>query len=161
MVHSIPFRPLPGKPRLLAMFHCTRRGAISSRSPMNADYIAYLNSDEWKTLRRSAIARAGRHCQLCNATGYLQVHHRSYARIRTPEEIEDLVALCRHCHVVISEHLGHKPKPIPKKAKKKHHKRIHPFRKQSPEEEAGQLLKYAALRERERQQAKRYARTDR
>jgi hypothetical protein len=60
-------------------------------------YTEYLQSSEWREVRKVAIARAGGRCQGCNIDGLLDVHHRTYER-RGAEEIRDLVALCRTCH---------------------------------------------------------------
>ena len=38
-------------------------------------YERYLRSDHWQFTRRRALLRAGGQCQLCEATGSLNVHH--------------------------------------------------------------------------------------
>lgn len=60
-------------------------------------YAEYLKTDHWK--QRAAYARrsAGFRCQLCNAGGELNVHHRTYER-RGEEHYSDLIVLCRPCH---------------------------------------------------------------
>lgn len=65
---------------------------------MTADeYVEYLSSPHWLDVRRSAMERARRRCQVCNGTRLLQVHHRTYARIGR-ELPEDLTVLCDECH---------------------------------------------------------------
>lgn len=64
---------------------------------MNESYQTYLESDEWKKRRELALEAAGRHCQVCNGSDRLEVHHRTYARVRA-ELPEDLIVLCRECH---------------------------------------------------------------
>jgi hypothetical protein len=65
---------------------------------MNQSYREYLNSDEWRIKREIILDRAERMCQLCGSTERLNVHHRSYKRLRTPEEHRDLIVLCNSCH---------------------------------------------------------------
>lgn len=60
-------------------------------------YQEYLQSDAWRQKRAFMLRRAGGCCQLCNAKGPLQVHHRTYERIFR-ERPEDLIVLCRACH---------------------------------------------------------------
>ena len=65
-------------------------------------YAAYLQSPHWQATRAAALRRAGYRCQQCGATGRLDVHHRTYARLGR-EAAGDLVALCRECHEEIHE----------------------------------------------------------
>jgi 5-methylcytosine-specific restriction endonuclease McrA len=60
-------------------------------------YSEYLQTDHWKAVRTQALARAHYRCQVCNSTGRLDVHHRTYDR-RGQELPEDLIVLCRSCH---------------------------------------------------------------
>jgi hypothetical protein len=60
-------------------------------------YTAYLASPEWQARAVAAKVRAGGRCMLCNSTGPLDTHHRTYERVGD-ELPEDLVALCRDCH---------------------------------------------------------------
>lgn len=62
------------------------------------DYQDYLQSPRWRELSREARVRAGNRCQLCNATGPNNVHHRSYERLGEGNEIDDLIVLCTECH---------------------------------------------------------------
>lgn len=61
-------------------------------------YDDYLASSRWNTLRMEACRLAEERCQLCNKSGVLHVHHRSYARLGTSQERKDLVVLCERCH---------------------------------------------------------------
>lgn len=61
------------------------------------DYKAYLQSDHWKKTRVIALERANHHCQVCNSTDRLNVHHRTYERLGS-EDPEDLTVLCESCH---------------------------------------------------------------
>lgn len=74
--------------------------SVYSRRPYGTPYEGYgeyLASAEWRKRRDRAIARAEGRCQLCNSEKYLNVHHRSYARLGH-EKAADLVVLCRACH---------------------------------------------------------------
>jgi 5-methylcytosine-specific restriction endonuclease McrA len=60
-------------------------------------YAEYRRTPEWKARRSRVLTRAGHKCELCNANGQLDVHHRSYDRY-AQELLSDLIALCRSCH---------------------------------------------------------------
>ena len=60
-------------------------------------YEAYLRSPLWAAARRRALRRAGSRCQVCNADGGLEVHHRTYERLGR-EHDDDLFVLCAACH---------------------------------------------------------------
>lgn len=61
------------------------------------DYATYINSVEWRIKAYEAKRRAGWSCMLCGATMWLEVHHRTYARLGR-ERPSDLVVLCWRCH---------------------------------------------------------------
>ena len=71
-----------------------RKGTPAQR---RSKYNTYLHSDAWKQKRQEAFTHHGKHCELCNATTYLQVHHLTYEHIYN-ELMEDLMVLCRTCH---------------------------------------------------------------
>ncbi len=60
-------------------------------------YADYLASPQWQARREWTITAAGYRCQLCNASGPLDVHHRTYERLGH-ELPGDLIALCETCH---------------------------------------------------------------
>jgi hypothetical protein len=60
-------------------------------------YPDYLRTEHWQLVRQAALRRARWRCQVCNAPGRLDVHHRTYER-RGQEWAADVVALCRGCH---------------------------------------------------------------
>ena len=66
-------------------------------------YRAYLESEKWKSIRNKKISESGNRCQLCNKSGLLNVHHRTYDNVFN-EKMEDLIVLCRECHA----HFHHK-----------------------------------------------------
>ena len=72
------------------------------------DYRTYLESDAWQRQRRSALLFARNRCQVCNKSGRLDVHHRTYERLGD-ERPADLIVLCRDCH-----RLFHKARRLPR-----------------------------------------------
>jgi 5-methylcytosine-specific restriction endonuclease McrA len=80
-----------------------------------AEYRAFMQSPEWKAIRKAALARAGHRCEelipnplpggismlRCPATRRLTVHHRSYARFGGRELPSDLQVLCKEHHDAI------------------------------------------------------------
>ena len=77
----------------------------SQSASIPSSYSAYLASDEWKQRSREARQRAGNRCMLCNRTGPLEVHHRTYTRMGH-ELPEDLTVLCAQCHTKFHKELG-------------------------------------------------------
>jgi hypothetical protein len=67
------------------------------RSLRTMPYAQYLQTEHWKELRSLALKKAFYRCQLCNAQGLMDVHHRTYER-RGEEYIRDVIVLCRPCH---------------------------------------------------------------
>lgn len=64
---------------------------------MNAEYQAYLESDAWGLKRARCLHEAKGRCQACGGCEGVQVHHVTYERIFTEDDL-DLLALCRECH---------------------------------------------------------------
>jgi 5-methylcytosine-specific restriction endonuclease McrA len=62
-------------------------------------YRDYLKTDHWQDIRLRALKRAKFLCQLCNTSGQLHVHHRSYKH-RGEEQyaMHDVIVLCAMCH---------------------------------------------------------------
>lgn len=61
-------------------------------------YEAYLLSEHWSELRKSALNRANRKCEACRSTKRLVGHHLLY---RDPLEsctADDIMCLCSTCH---------------------------------------------------------------
>jgi 5-methylcytosine-specific restriction endonuclease McrA len=61
------------------------------------DYLEYLESPEWWTIRKQAVRRADYCCERCGNRGSIEVHHRTYCRLGD-ESAEDLEVLCSTCH---------------------------------------------------------------
>ena len=87
--------------------------AYGHRSP---EYQEYINSAAWRKKAAACKERAGHRCQVCNAEGNLDAHHRTYERFKD-EDPGDLTALCRECHDLY-ENAKRKSKPKPKKTTK-------------------------------------------
>ncbi len=66
-------------------------------------YREYLQTEHWQDLRQRMLKRSKFKCQVCNRSGQLQVHHRTYER-RGYEELSDLIVLCANCHSTFHEH---------------------------------------------------------
>lgn len=64
-------------------------------------YEEYLNSPEWRYRAEQAKKRDGQRCCLCNSSGPLEVHHRTYERLGH-EDLDDLTSLCDPCHALFS-----------------------------------------------------------
>ena len=60
-------------------------------------YLRYLRSPHWLDLRAAALDQAGHQCQHCGRKSMLEVHHKTYKRLRQ-ELLADLEVLCGPCH---------------------------------------------------------------
>lgn len=56
------------------------------------------NPQHWYDIRAQALARDGHRCVMCNDSGCLNVHHRTYERWGC-EWLEDVTTLCSSCHL--------------------------------------------------------------
>lgn len=61
------------------------------------NYQEYLESPEWRTLRRQRLVMDNGECVLCGATAQ-EIHHRRYPENYGDETVDDLVSLCHECH---------------------------------------------------------------
>ena len=62
------------------------------------NYIQYLETDHWKSVRENKLKEANYKCQLCSKKDIeLHVHHNTYENIGN-EEMNDLIVLCKYCH---------------------------------------------------------------
>jgi hypothetical protein len=80
------------------------------------EYIKYLNTEHWKTLRNKKVAECYR-CFVCHNENSLVLHHMNYNNLGK-EEDKDTVVLCNKCHFLT--HFGSKKfrKQLKKKFKK-------------------------------------------
>ena len=74
---------------------CIRQARISQLRKM--PFEDYRLTPEWRSRRNRVILRAGSRCELCDASGLIDVHHRTYDRYGD-ELLSQLLALCRSCH---------------------------------------------------------------
>jgi len=53
----------------------------------------------WQRLRRAVLARAGWRCEQCGGTGRFEVHHVRPLHEGGTDDMANLIALCRRCHL--------------------------------------------------------------
>ncbi len=70
---------------------------ISTGRQNAPDYLAYLQSPQWRAKRDRARKLAGYRCSRCPSKRDLQVHHLTYERLGA-EWDSDLAVLCQNCH---------------------------------------------------------------
>lgn len=63
-------------------------------------YLLHLQSDFWKNIRLRVLERDGDICQECKERKATEVHHLTYERLGN-ELLEDLLSVCRSCHLKI------------------------------------------------------------
>jgi hypothetical protein len=61
-------------------------------------YLIYLESAEWKAKRLLVLERDSYQCQFCKVAAAIDVHHITYNNLFN-EPLEDLVSLCKPCHI--------------------------------------------------------------
>lgn len=66
----------------------------------------YLQSPEWKALKKLKLEQSNHKCQLCSSTSNLHLHHLTYDRLGN-ELLTDLTILCNHCHQLQHDHYGY------------------------------------------------------
>jgi hypothetical protein len=64
---------------------------------MNARYLEYLKSPQWKAKRKAVKTRCAGICERCRIYLFDEVHHLTYANLYD-EPLEDLIGLCKPCH---------------------------------------------------------------
>gem|GEM_PF-2634752 len=68
----------------------------------NEQYVEYLKSDAWWVIREKRLAIDNYLCHKCLTETATQVHHLTYERLGN-ELPEDLLSLCRTCHLEMLE----------------------------------------------------------
>lgn len=67
---------------------------------------AYMKSLRWKLLRVKVLTRDGYQCRICGNKNHpdspLQLHHLNYDNFGV-EELDDLLTLCKDCHLAVHE----------------------------------------------------------
>ena len=67
-------------------------------------YDNYLNSFGWRERAAEVKRRADGRCEMCDRPGDTDVHHLSYRDVGN-EDLVDLAALCRRCHMGMHGHI--------------------------------------------------------
>jgi hypothetical protein len=104
----IPVAPFEGPPTTKAQrqgYTTKRRGRPrpmheSKRTVEPAGYQEYINSDEWRAVRRRYWAsKMPKDCYVCGASRHpgMHLHHRTYKNLGN-EQLVDLVPVCEGCH---------------------------------------------------------------
>jgi 5-methylcytosine-specific restriction endonuclease McrA len=57
--------------------------------------------NDYRELRRKVLKRDGWRCQYCGSMQNLQVHHRQFRNQLGADEEDNLITLCKGCHVTI------------------------------------------------------------
>lgn len=65
-------------------------------------YGVYLGSDAWMRKRDQRLKMDNHKCvtPMCFTTGPFDVHHKSYSNVGDEDVENDLVTLCRNCHLL-------------------------------------------------------------
>lgn len=79
------------------------------KKPSGAEYYAYLNGPVWKAIRARRLKLDGFKCRKCGSVEVLQVHHRTYLNWGGQEKMEDLITLCKKCHMLLHRLLDDRP----------------------------------------------------
>ncbi len=71
-----------------------------TRPTRRATYAEYLNSPQWKRMRKQALTRDGFKCRGCGDPAQ-HVHHDRYPNVYGQEKLSWLYSLCADCHTAI------------------------------------------------------------
>lgn len=65
-----------------------------------ADYLDYLQSEEWSLVKARVWCRDKGECRNCGSAEHLQVHHMSYRYVgrEWKDDFLTVILLCRWCH---------------------------------------------------------------
>lgn len=64
------------------------------------EYKKHWYRPNWPAIRQAVLQRDNYRCR-CGSITSLQVHHLSYDRLDTPNEINDCITICLNCHKMI------------------------------------------------------------
>lgn len=70
----------------------------SSMSKQKQQYLQYLKSEHWQTLRRAAFERDGYKCIRCRSPRRIGGHHKRYRADLNSCTVDDIETLCWRCH---------------------------------------------------------------
>ncbi len=79
----------------------------------------YLQSPEWKAIRRTKAKRTNKRCAICASDREIDLHHLFYRRDLSETQPSDLRWLCRTCHTTAHQLLA-AGKIAPRKATNHH-----------------------------------------
>jgi hypothetical protein len=95
--HWIP--DTPKYERYKTIFHSYVDNAKVKIHILQMKYRDFLETPYWKTVAEHKKYKAGYRCELCNSTGSLNVHHKTYEHHGDEiNNLNDLVVLCKSCH---------------------------------------------------------------
>lgn len=76
-------------------------------------YPVFLKTAYWFAVSHTVKAKALMCCQVCNSSGVIHVHHRSYQHHGYEHKhLIDLTVLCDSCHGLFHGHIQPTPKPV-------------------------------------------------
>lgn len=80
---------------------------------MARDYNEYMQSPQWKKIRKEKLKEAGYKCENCGTAKNLCVHHINYENYNKKgwgnEDLDDLAVLCKNCHDQVHEPIPNEP----------------------------------------------------
>lgn len=83
------------------MKQMTFKNIVCETGEIAVDYVAYLLTNHWRTLRSKIYDLRKRKCERCKKEIHLyQVHHKSYKHIGF-ERIGELMLVCYECHEIL------------------------------------------------------------
>lgn len=74
-------------------------------------YLEYLNSNEWKKIRRQKAKEQNYKCEICGVEvkkGF-NIHHKSYEHLGK-ERMNELLFVCKDCHKVVHKLIDERKK---------------------------------------------------
>lgn len=95
-----------------------------------SSYDEYMNSLEWREIRRRVVKRDRRRCVLCSRKGNrMEVHHLSYSvAVLKGKRLSEIQLLCHWCHLKIEGSYGPN-KRAPSEARRKFYRILNNRRK--------------------------------
>lgn len=68
-------------------------------------YRTWINSDDWKRIRKKKLIEEALQCEICGSAKNLAVHHITYEHLLEEDKhMDDLIVLCKNCHEKAHEH---------------------------------------------------------
>ena len=73
-------------------------------------YTCIFRSNRIRVLERDGFA-----CQICHTMNGLEVHHKIPLRLNGPDDMSNLLTLCKSCHLIEESKLRPPVEPVPRK----------------------------------------------